>query len=208
MNTHARPAVVTLPDLLPLLAVTADMRRRWWVLVEKPSYQDTLKPFPQSTARQRWVLAFTCTALKAGLPLRDDTDRRGWRSLEDPVIWACDEANWRAMGGHPDALRRNKHGGLRAAVQDQLISRWRAMARIGVTTVWAAPDGRYIGAHGDGVRSPVADRGDDRKPGGRRVAVPQWGMQDIESDTGYDTRRCGLGGAFAGVSQTAVYDTC
>ena len=25
---------------------------------------------------------------------------------------------------------------------------------------------------------------------------------------GYDTRRCGLGGAFAGVSQTAVYDTC
>ena len=46
MNTHARPAVVTLPDLLPLLAVTADMRRRWWVLVEKPSYQDTLKPFP------------------------------------------------------------------------------------------------------------------------------------------------------------------
>ena len=68
------------------------------------------------------------------------------------------------MGGHPDALRRNKHGGLRAAVQDQLISRWRAMARIGVTTVWAAPDGRYIGAHGDGVRSPVADRGDDRKP--------------------------------------------
>ena len=155
MNTHARPAVVTLPELLPLLAVTTDMRRRWWVLVEKPSYQDTLKPFPQSTARQRWVLAFTCTALKAGLPLRDDTDRRGWRSLEDPVIWACDEANWRAMGGHPDALRRNKHGGLRAAVQDQLISRWRAMARIGVTTVWAAPDGRYIGAHGDGVRSPV-----------------------------------------------------
>ena len=59
------------------------------------------------------------------------------------------------MGGHPDALRRNKHGDLRAAVQDQLISRWRAMARIGVTTVWTAPDGRYIGAHGDGVRSPV-----------------------------------------------------
>ena len=109
MNTHARRAGVTLPALLPLLAVTADMRRRWWVLVEKPSYyQDTLEPFPQSTERQRWVLAFTCTALKAGLPLRDDTDRRGWRSLEDPVIWACEEANWRAMGGHSDALRRNK----------------------------------------------------------------------------------------------------
>ena len=29
------------------------------------------------------------------------------------------------------------------------------MERIGVTIVWAAPDGRYIGALGDGVRSPV-----------------------------------------------------
>ena len=33
-------------------------------------------------------------------------------------------------------------------------------------------------------------------------------MQDIESDTGYDTRRRVLDGVFAGVSQTAVYDTC
>ena len=33
-------------------------------------------------------------------------------------------------------------------------------------------------------------------------------LQDIESDTGYDTRRRAPGGAFAGVSQTAVYDTC
>ena len=33
-------------------------------------------------------------------------------------------------------------------------------------------------------------------------------MQDIESDTGYDTRRRGPDGAFAGVSQTTVYDTC
>ena len=32
-------------------------------------------------------------------------------------------------------------------------------------------------------------------------------LQDIESDTGYDTRRRGLDGAFACVSQTAVYDT-
>ena len=30
----------------------------------------------------------------------------------------------------------------------------------------------------------------------------------IESDTGYDTRRRWLDGARAGVSQTAVYDTC
>ena len=147
---QAKGAVVTLPDLLPLLAVTADMRRRWWVLVEKPFYKDILEPFPQRTARQRWVLAFVCTALKAGLPLSDDPDRPGWRSLHNPVIWACDAANWRAMGGHPDALRRNKHGGLRAAVQDQLISRWRTM-----DTVWAAPDGRYICAYGYGCSSPV-----------------------------------------------------
>ena len=33
-------------------------------------------------------------------------------------------------------------------------------------------------------------------------------LQDIESDTGYDTRRRVLDGVFAGVSQTAVYDTC
>ena len=33
-------------------------------------------------------------------------------------------------------------------------------------------------------------------------------MQDIESDTGYDTRRRVLEGVFARVSQTAVYDTC
>ena len=33
-------------------------------------------------------------------------------------------------------------------------------------------------------------------------------LQDIESDTGYDTRRRGPEGALAGVSQTAVYDTC
>ena len=58
------------------------------------------------------------------------------------------------MGGHPDALRRNRHGGLRADVQDQLISRWGTMKRIG-ETVWVAPDGRYICAHGDGVSSPV-----------------------------------------------------
>ena len=32
-------------------------------------------------------------------------------------------------------------------------------------------------------------------------------MQDIESDTGYDTRRRVPDGAFARVSQTAVYDT-
>ena len=30
----------------------------------------------------------------------------------------------------------------------------------------------------------------------------------IESDTGYDTRRRWLEGVRAGVSQTAVYDTC
>ena len=33
-------------------------------------------------------------------------------------------------------------------------------------------------------------------------------LQDIESDTGYDTRRRVLDGVFARVSQTAVYDTC
>ena len=33
-------------------------------------------------------------------------------------------------------------------------------------------------------------------------------LQDIESDTGYDTRWRVLDGVFAGVSQTAVYDTC
>ena len=32
-------------------------------------------------------------------------------------------------------------------------------------------------------------------------------LQHIESDTGYDTRRRAPGGAFARVSQTAVYDT-
>ena len=144
-----------LPDLLPLQAVTADMCRRWWVLVEKPFYQDILEPLPQNTASQRWGLAFVYTALKAGLPLIDNTDRRGWRSLQDLAMWACDEANWRTMGGHPDALQRTKHGGLRAHVQDQLFSRWRALDRIGVTNVWVAPDGRYIGALGDSVGSPV-----------------------------------------------------
>ena len=34
------------------------------------------------------------------------------------------------------------------------------------------------------------------------------GLQDIESDTGYDTRRRVLDGVLARVSQTAVYDTC
>ena len=33
-------------------------------------------------------------------------------------------------------------------------------------------------------------------------------MQDIDSDMGYDTRRRWPDGARAGVSQTAVYDTC
>ena len=33
-------------------------------------------------------------------------------------------------------------------------------------------------------------------------------LQDIESDTGYDTRRRVLDGVFARVSQTTVYDTC
>ena len=33
-------------------------------------------------------------------------------------------------------------------------------------------------------------------------------LQDIESDTGYDTRRRAPEGALTGVSQTAVYDTC
>ena len=33
-------------------------------------------------------------------------------------------------------------------------------------------------------------------------------LQDIESDTGYDTRRRELEGTLAGVSQTAVCDTC
>ena len=33
-------------------------------------------------------------------------------------------------------------------------------------------------------------------------------LQDIESDMGYDTRRRGPEGVLAGVSQTAVYDTC
>ena len=60
---------MTLQDLLPLPAVTADTRRRWWMLVERALYQDFLEPFPQDTARQRWALAFVCTALKAGLPV-------------------------------------------------------------------------------------------------------------------------------------------
>ena len=33
-------------------------------------------------------------------------------------------------------------------------------------------------------------------------------MQDIESDTGFDTRRRVLEGTLARMSQTAVYDTC
>ena len=33
-------------------------------------------------------------------------------------------------------------------------------------------------------------------------------LQDIESDTGYDTRRRVLDGVFARLSQTTVYDTC
>ena len=33
-------------------------------------------------------------------------------------------------------------------------------------------------------------------------------MQDIESDTGYDTRRRAPDGVLARLSQTAVYDTC
>ena len=33
-------------------------------------------------------------------------------------------------------------------------------------------------------------------------------LQDIESDTGYDPRRRVPGGVLAGVSHTAVYDTC
>ena len=33
-------------------------------------------------------------------------------------------------------------------------------------------------------------------------------MQDIESDTGYDTRRRAPDGVFVSLSQTAVYDTC
>ena len=33
-------------------------------------------------------------------------------------------------------------------------------------------------------------------------------LQHIESDTGYDTRKCSPDGALARLSQTAVYDTC
>ena len=33
-------------------------------------------------------------------------------------------------------------------------------------------------------------------------------LQDIESDTGYDTRRCLPDVALARLSQTTVYDTC
>ena len=33
-------------------------------------------------------------------------------------------------------------------------------------------------------------------------------LQDIESDTGYDTQMRVLDVVFAGVSQTSVYDTC
>ena len=39
-----------------------------------------------------------------------------------------------------------------------------------------------------------------------RNAVP--GLQDIESDTGYDTRRRAPDGGLARLSQTTVYDTC
>ena len=37
---------MTLSDLLPLPAVTADTCRRWWMLVEGSFYQDVLEPFP------------------------------------------------------------------------------------------------------------------------------------------------------------------
>ena len=43
-----------------------------------------------------------------------------------------------------------------------------------------------------------------RRPTGTRARR----LQDIESDMGYDTLRCSPDGAFARVSQTAVYDTC
>ena len=45
----------------------------------------------------------------------------------------------------------------------------------------------------------------DCRPG---IVPCQRRLQDIESDTGYDTRRRVPDGALAGVSQTAVYDTC
>ena len=55
------------------------------------------------------------------------------------------------------------------------------------------------------------------KQGPTSVGLPAWvsvpcsfarRMQDIESDTGYDTRRRCPDGALARLSQTTVYDTC
>ena len=63
-------------------------------------------------------------------------------------------------------------------------------------------------ACGPGLDRPELGRPHPHRGG--RQAEEQFArrMQDIESKTGYDTRRRALDGALAVVSQTAVYDTC
>ena len=82
-------------------------------------------------------------------------------------------------------------------------------------------DAGKLDAVRDALRAGDITRGASSQPtstGSRRSkrerARPAWAahsfdrLQDIESDTGYDTRRRWPDGVFACVSQTAVYDTC
>ena len=65
-------------------------------------------------------------------------------------------------------------------------------------------DKRVLAQAGKGFDIPFNPQGEF----GARTGPLARRMQDIESDTEYDTRRRSSDGARARVSQTAVYDTC
>lgn len=148
-------------ELVSLLPASEEAQTRFFALRERDVprryYGDKIIQFPQQTKAQKWMVRFVLSALQAGLPSRQD-ERTGWKKLEDPVRWVTD--NWERAGGSRHALRKKpQYDGSYHPLKRywwQLERRYRNATRRYGRTIWEAPDGRLIFAHGDGgAGSPV-----------------------------------------------------
>lgn len=146
-------------ELIDLLDPPGEWLRKVFYLHESRwDYKDQVKPFPQRTIAQRWVLRLLYTALRAGATPETDKDT-GWPVFYERRLHDWIARNWERVGGNPAAYAvRTRSDGSRwfpKRVGNQMASAWERGTLGQGTHVWITPCGDLIFAYGDGVKSQV-----------------------------------------------------
>ena len=146
-------------ELIELLDPPGEWLRKVSYLKESGwDYQDQIKPYPQRTIAQRWVLRLLYTTLQAGVTPETDKDT-GWPVLYEYRLHEWIAENWERVGGNPAAYAlRSRRDGSRwfpKRVGNQMASAWEAGTLGYGNHIWITPRGNYVFAFGDGAKSKV-----------------------------------------------------